>query len=79
MASGAVNDMRAVGVIERSDFDEAFWREVGKLKAVQMKVSLADCCAIALTNRLGGVLLTSDHHELDPVAEAGLCNIKFIR
>jgi PIN domain nuclease of toxin-antitoxin system len=78
-AEGAVDDLKAAGVVERSDFDEAFWREVGKLKAVQVKVSLADCCAVTLTNRLGGVLLTSDHHELDPVAAAGLCNITFIR
>jgi PIN domain nuclease of toxin-antitoxin system len=78
-AKDAVDDLRAAGVVERSDFDEVFWQEVGKLKAVQVKVSLADCCAVALTNRLGGVLLTSDHHELDPVAAAGLCNIKFIR
>ena len=45
--------MKAAGVIERSDFDEAFWQKVGKLKAVQVKVSLADCCAVTLANRLG--------------------------
>ena len=77
-ATEAVDDLRAVGVVERGDFDETFWREVGLLKAKQIKVSLADCCAIILTNRVGGTLLTSDHHELDPVA-AGLCNITFIR
>ena len=78
-AKDAVNDLKAAGVIERSDFDEAFWQEAGKMKAVQVRVSLADCCAIALTNRVGGTLLTSDHHELDSVAAAGLCNITFIR
>jgi hypothetical protein len=74
-----VDDLRAAGVVERGDFDEAFWQEVGSLKASQVKVSLADCCAITLTNRVGGTLLTSDHHELDPVAATGLCNITFIR
>lgn len=78
-AREAVADFRAAGVAEHSDFDEAFWLEVGRLKAVQIKVSLADCCAIVLTNRVGGTLLTSDHHELDPVAAAGICNITFIR
>jgi hypothetical protein len=68
-----------LAVIERSDFDQAFWQDVARLKAVQKKVSLADCCAITLTNRVGGTLLTSDHHELDPVAAAGICNITFIR
>jgi predicted nucleic acid-binding protein len=47
--------------------------------AVHRKVSLADCCAIALTNRVGGTLLTSDHHELDPIASLGVCSITFIR
>ena|SRR2546421_13072025 len=78
-ATEALDDLAAVGVVERNDSDQEFWREVGKLKAVQKKVSLADCCAIALTNRVGGTLLTSDHHELDSVAAAGLCNITFIR
>jgi PIN domain nuclease of toxin-antitoxin system len=78
-AKSAVDDLRAAGVVERGDLDEAFWQEVGSLKASQVKVSLADCCAVVLTNRVGGTLLTSDHHELDPVAAAGLCNITFTR
>lgn len=78
-ATEAVEDLRTAGVVERNDSDETFWREVGKLKAMQERVSLADCCAIVLTNRVGGTLLTSDHHELDAVAAAGLCNITFIR
>jgi PIN domain nuclease of toxin-antitoxin system len=78
-AAGAVSDLKTAGVIDRNDFDQAFWQEAGKLKAVQKKVSLADCCAITLTNRVGGTLLTSDHHELDPIAAAGICNITFIR
>jgi hypothetical protein len=51
---------------------------VGKLKA-QHRASLADFCAVALTNRIGGTLLTSDHHELDVIAAAGICPITFIR
>lgn len=78
-ATKAVDDLRAVGVTERDDSDRAFWLEVGRIKAVQVRVSLADCCAIALTNRVGGTLLTSDHHELDAVAAAGVCDITFIR
>jgi predicted nucleic acid-binding protein len=77
-AENAIEDLKALKVIERSDFDEAFWKDAGKLKA-RGKVSLADCMAITLTNRLGGVLLTSDHHELDAVAAAGVCSITFIR
>jgi uncharacterized protein with PIN domain len=55
------------------------WRLAGKLKADWRRVSLADCFALALAIREEGVLVTSDHHELDPVAIAGVCPIRFIR
>lgn len=77
-ATAAIKDLYAVGVIERNDLDEAFWKDAGRLKA-QGKISLADCCAITLTNRVGGTLLTSDHHELGRIATAGFCSITFIR
>lgn len=75
----ALSDLSDVGIIERNDLDSAFWQQAGTLKAVHRKVSLADCCAITLTQRLSGTLLTSDHHELDPLAAAGICPITFIR
>jgi uncharacterized protein with PIN domain len=55
------------------------WRLAGKIKADWRRVSLADCFALALTIREGGTLVTSDHHELDPIAMAGVCPIRFIR
>ena len=78
-AQSVLSDLYAVQVIERNDFDSAFWQEVARLKGTHRKVSLADCCAIALTNRAGGSLLTSDHHEFDPLAAFGVCPIVFIR
>jgi len=77
-AIGAIDDLKALGIIERNDLDEALWKDAGKLKA-RGKISLADCFSIALTNRIGGTLLTSDHHEMDPIAAAGICSITFIR
>ena len=77
-AERAIEVLKSLGVIERNDFDEPFWKEVGRLKATH-SASVADFCAIALTNRLGATLLTSDHHELDPLAAAGVCRIEFIR
>jgi predicted nucleic acid-binding protein len=77
-ADGAIEDLRYLGVVERNDFDEAFWKDAGKLKAGG-NISLADCIAVALTNRLAGTVLTSDHGEFDPVAAAGICNVTFIR
>lgn len=78
-AVGAINDLKALGVIERNDFDQAFWQEAGKYKATLKRVSLADCFAITLTNRVGGALLSSDHHELDPIAAQGICQVIFFR
>lgn len=77
-ADGAVQDLKSVGVIERNDFDEAFWKEVGKLKAGG-GISIPDCFAITLSKHVGGTVLTSDHKEFDPVAAAGICSITFIR
>jgi PIN domain nuclease of toxin-antitoxin system len=78
-AVGAINDLKALGVIERNDFDQAFWQEAGRIKANQKRVSLADCFAITLTNRVGGVMLTSDHQEFDPIATQGICQVTFFR
>ena len=55
------------------------WRTAGKLKAEWRKISLADCFALALTMREEGILVTSDHRELDAIANAVVCPIRFIR
>jgi PIN domain nuclease of toxin-antitoxin system len=72
VATQAIKDIRMLGLIERNDFDEAFWKEAGNLKA-RGNISLPDCFAITLTNRVGGTLLTSDHGEMDPIAATGIC------
>lgn len=77
-ATSAINDLRIMGTIERNDLDEVFWQDAGRQKA-SGRISLADCFAIALTNRVGGTLLTSDHHEKDRIAASGGCSIAFIR
>jgi uncharacterized protein with PIN domain len=55
------------------------WRTAGKLKAEWRRISLADCFALALALLENGTVLTSDHHELDPIAQAEVCPIRFIR
>ncbi len=55
------------------------WRTAGKLKAEWRRVSLADCFALALALLEDGSVLSSDHHELDPIAQAAVCPIQFIR
>ena len=55
------------------------WQTAGRLKAEWRRISLADCLAIALALVEKGTVLTSDHHELDPIAQAAICPIRFIR
>jgi predicted nucleic acid-binding protein len=78
VAEEAISDLFKVGIIERNDMDGAFWRQAGRLKAVH-RVSVCDCCAIVLNQRIGGTLVTSDHHELDALAAVGVCPITFFR
>lgn len=78
-AQRALRDLQRLSIITRADLDEIFWQEAGRLKAIYRRISLADCCAVTLTLRLGGELVTSDHHELDPLAAAGVCPILFFR
>jgi hypothetical protein len=73
-----VQDLYAVRVLPREDMDQPFWQDVGRLKA-SGRISLADCFGIALARRVGGELVSSDHHELDPFLPLGLCRVLFIR
>lgn len=77
-AERAIKTLNDLGVIERPDFDQGFWKEVGRLKA-QHRASLADFCGVVLANRLNGVFLTADHHEFDKIAQDAVCSIQFIR
>jgi len=78
-ANEAIEDLKSSGVIPRGDIDEEFWQEVGRYKGNIRRVSLADCFAIALANRVEGELATSDHGEFDPIAAQNICRIRFIR
>ena len=53
--------------------------DAARIKADYGKVSLADCCGLALTRRVGGTFLTSDRHEMDRDEILALCPIQFIR
>jgi len=83
---GSIEDARTLGeililhglvIVEEVTSD--LWRTAGDLKARWRRVSLADCFALALAQREGATLVTSDHRELDRIAEANLCPIQFIR
>ncbi len=77
-AKSAIETLKEDGVVVRRDIAEPFWQEAGRYKATN-RVSLADCFAIALANRNNGRVVTSDHHEFDPIKEQGICEVEFIR
>jgi predicted nucleic acid-binding protein len=72
-------------LLTKSGFDietavpQPLWESVGQLKATHRRVSLADCFALAFALRENGTLITSDHHEFDPIAATGIYPIQFIR
>ncbi len=51
--------------------------EMGEIKSVARRISLADCCGLVLGRRLDATLLTADHHEMDALARD--YRIQFIR
>lgn len=77
-ARQAIRDLQADGVQARRDLSTRFWFRVGRLKA-RGRISLADCFCIVLAQELSGEVVTSDHHEFDPLVSLGLCPIRFIR
>jgi predicted nucleic acid-binding protein len=78
VAQSLIQDLYAIRVLPREDMDQGFWQDVGNLKALT-RISLADCFGMALARREGCELVTSDHHELDPIVPLGLCRVLFIR
>ena len=75
----ALHDLREMGIVTHMDSDLDFWTQVGQHKLNLRRISLADCMCLTLAQRLGGVVVTTDHHEFDQVSEIGLCRVRFIR
>lgn len=73
-------DLTVCGLLLRDDMDVGFWKKAGHLKA-QGRISLADAFAVTLAEREQAILVTSDHHEFDPLLAAGVLPIcvHFIR
>ncbi len=78
-AQQAVDDLLSIGLTLREDMDTLFWQDAGKLKAEIKRISLADCFAIALARKMNAKLVTTDHHELDPLVDRNICDFLFIR
>ena len=78
-ADQLLDDLFSAGLTVCEDMDSEFWKDAAELKASTRRISYADCIGLRLTNRLKGIFLTSDHHELDPLAKNDIYPIKFIR
>jgi predicted nucleic acid-binding protein len=79
-ADRVVDSLVSGNVIIREDMDASFWKFAGSVKAGG-RISLADTFAIALSAREEAILLTSDHHEFDPLVSKDdfTVQIRFIR
>ena len=77
-AEGAVSTVLGLKVAVREDMDSVFWRSVGQLKRAHT-LALGDCFCVAMAMRLGGEVVTSDHHEMNALVPLKICPILFIR
>jgi len=78
-ADAAIQTLLDAGLRVQEMMDEAFWKDVGFLKATYPPISLGDSVCLATARRLNADVLTSDHHELDKIAALGILPIVFIR
>lgn len=79
IANGVKEILLGYGFELVEDVPSPLWKAAGKLKGAWKRVSLADCFALALALQESGTVVTTDHHELDPLVEANVCPILFIR
>ena len=77
-ARAVLSDLENIGLVVSRDLNTEFITDVGLIKA-KNKLSLADAFAVALAKHYKAEFITSDHHELDTIAKAGKCRIRFIR
>ncbi|MHB1191048.1 MAG: PIN domain-containing protein, partial [Armatimonadota bacterium] len=78
-ALGSCAAIQKLGLSIHEELDEALWQAAGRIKAEHKRVSLADCICASLANQIGGEMVTSDRHEIETLASAGLCKVRFIR
>lgn len=79
IAQQALSILRKAGLATREEMDEGLWQAAGRIKADCRRISLAGCICAALANRIGGEVMTSDRHEFEALAAAGVCKVRFIR
>ena len=78
-ARSFLNALEEDGLIRSDLLDENFCQDAAQLKADWKKVSLADCCGLALARRLNAQFVTTDRHELENLGAANIADIYFTR
>ncbi len=79
IADGVREVLKGYGFEIVEDLPFSLWKTAGRLKGTWKRISLADCFALAFALETSATLVTSDHHEMDSLAQAGVCPIRFIR
>ena len=74
-ADEVIDEIRNQPIAIVSDISDDLFKEAGRLKSLY-RISFADTFALAEASITGGILLTSDHHEMD-IIEQNEPNIKF--
>jgi predicted nucleic acid-binding protein len=62
----------------RRDADDIFIQRIGVIKVTE-RVSFADAFALALSERLNLPLVTTDHHEFEPIEQKGHFRFLWLR
>jgi len=77
-ANNLLETMKQMPVIIKDTLTDEVLKEAGRIK-VEYKMSLADSIAIAETIINKGSLVTSDHHEIEPVEKKEKISITWFR
>jgi predicted nucleic acid-binding protein len=72
------NTMKQMPIIMNSILTDDLLKEAGRIKAKD-KISIADSVAVAETIVNNGTLVTSDHHEIEPVEKGEKISMMWFR
>ena len=73
-----VDDVYHLPLIVIEALDRGLMEMAGAFK-VRQRVSLADSLALALAQHLNASLVSTDHHEFDPIEQSGAVQFKWLR
>jgi predicted nucleic acid-binding protein len=77
-ANDMADTMKQMPILIKDTLDDAVLKEAGRIKA-SYKLSIADSIAIAETIINNGTLVTSDHHEIEPIEKQEKIDVFWFR